>query len=58
MFRFDQLIRRDIICDVKQRHPGTAPFFDQLRFRPACDRSDIETIAPKNEFNFPDVVKS
>jgi hypothetical protein len=57
MFRFAQLIRRDIICDVQQRHPGTVPFFDQLRFRPVCDHCDIETIAPKNEFNFPDVVK-
>ena len=58
MFRFDQLIHRDtVIQDAKQRHPETIPIFDQLRLRPVCDRCDIETIAPKNDFNFPDVVK-
>ena len=31
MFRFDQLIRRDmIIRDVKQRHPATIPVFEDL----------------------------
>ena len=30
MFRFDQLIRRDmIIRDVKQRHPATIPVFEE-----------------------------
>ena len=49
MFRFDQLIRRDmIIRDVKQRHPETIPVFEQFRYRPSCDDCDIETVARKN----------
>ena len=57
MFRFDQLIRRDmIIRDVKQKHPQTAEIFDQLHFRSVCDDCDIETVARKNGLNVPDVV--
>ena len=57
MFRFDQLIRRDmIIRDVKQRHPETVPVFEEFRFRPSCDDCDIETVARKNGLNTPDVV--
>ena len=49
MFRFDQLIRRDmIIRDVKQSHPETVPVFEQLNFRASCDDCDIETVARKN----------
>jgi hypothetical protein len=59
MFRFDQLIRRDsIIRDVRQRHPETIPIFEQLRFRPACDDCDIETVARKNGLNTLDVVEA
>ena len=59
MFRFDQLIRRDmIIRDVKQRHPETVPVFEDLRFRPSCDDCDIETVACKNGLNVPDVVEA
>ncbi len=57
MFRFDQLIRRDmIIRDVKQRHPETIPVFDGLRYRAACDDCDIETVARKNGLDVRDVV--
>ena len=57
MFRFDQLIRRDmIIRDVKQRHPETIPVFEQLHFRAACDDCDIETVARKNGLDVRDVV--
>ena len=57
MFRFDQLIRRDmIIRDVKQRHPETIPVFEEFHFRPSCDDCDIETVARKNGLNVPDVV--
>ena len=57
MFRFDQLIRRDmIIRDVKQRHPQTIPVFEQLRFRAPCDDCDIETVARKNGLKMPDVL--
>ena len=57
MFRFDQLIRRDmIIRDVKQLHPETVEIFEQLRFRPPCDDCDIETVARKNGLNVRDVV--
>ena len=52
MFRFDQLIRRDmIIRDVKQRHPETIPVFEELHYRPPCDDCDIETVARKNGLN-------
>jgi hypothetical protein len=54
MFRFDQLIRRDaIIREVKRSYPQTIP--NMFRFRPACDGCDIDTVARKNGFNFPDV---
>ena len=57
MFRFDQLIRRDmIIRDVKRRFPQTIPIFEQYRIRPACDDCDIETVARKNGLNIRDVV--
>ena len=59
MFRFDQLIRRDmIIRDVKQRHPETIPIFDGFRFRSSCDDCDIETVARKNGLNSMDVVEA
>ena len=59
MFRFDQLIRRDmIIRDVKQRHPETLPLFEQFRFRTSCDDCDIETVARKNGLNSQDVVEA
>ena len=49
MFRFDQLIRRDmIIRDVKQSHPETVPVFEDFGFRSSCDECDIETVARKN----------
>jgi hypothetical protein len=57
MFRFDQLIRRDmIIRDVKQRHPETIPVFEQFRFRDVCDDCDIDTVARKNGLKIPDVL--
>ncbi len=57
MFRFDELIRRDMIVrDVKQRHPETIEVFEQLHYRAVCDDCDIETIARKNGLNVRDVV--
>ena len=57
MFRFDQLIRRDmIIRDVKQRHPETTPVFEALHYRAACDDCDIETVARKNGLKTLDVL--
>jgi hypothetical protein len=42
MFRFDQLIRRDMIVrDVKQRHPETIPVFERFGFHPVCDDCEI-----------------
>ena len=59
MFRFDQLIRRDmIIRDVKRRFPQTIPIFEQFRIRSACDDCDIETVARKNGINSLDVVEA
>jgi hypothetical protein len=57
MFRFDQLIRRDmIIRDVKQRHPATISIFENLHYRAVCDDCDIETVARKNGLDVRDVV--
>jgi len=57
MFRFDQLIRRDmIIRDVKQSHPATIPVFEALHFRYTCDDCDIETVARKNALKVADVL--
>jgi len=57
MFRFDQLIRGDmVIRDVKGRHPETAPVFEALRFRYTCDDCDIETVVRKHGLNLPDVL--
>jgi hypothetical protein len=59
MFRFDQLIRRDmIIRDVKQRYPETIPVFENLHYRPTCDDCDIETVARKNGLDVRDVVEA
>ena len=59
MFRFDQLIRRDmIIRDVKQRYPDTLPVFEAFRFRMPCDDCTIETVARKNGLNTLDVVQA
>jgi hypothetical protein len=57
MFRFDQLIRRDMIVrDVKQAHPETVPVFEEFGFRGSCDDCDIETVARKNAVSSQEVV--
>ncbi len=57
MFRFDELIRRDMIVrDVKHRHPETVEIFEKLHYRDVCDDCDIETVARKNGLNVRDVV--
>jgi hypothetical protein len=57
MFRFDQLIRRDMIVrDVKRSHPATVSVFEQFGVRPVCDDCDIETVARKVGQNTRDVV--
>ncbi|PWU08903.1 MAG: hypothetical protein C5B51_06945 [Terriglobia bacterium] len=57
MFRFDQLIRRDMIVrDVKQRHPETIPVFENLRFHAVCDDCDIWTVVRKIGLNLSDVL--
>lgn len=57
MFRFDQLIRHDmIIRDVKQSHPETVQVFEELGFRHSCDDCDIETVARKNGISSLDAV--
>jgi hypothetical protein len=59
MFRFDQLIRRDmIIRDVKQRHPETISVFEAFHCRPSCDDCDIETVARKNGLNSLDLIEA
>jgi len=57
MFRFDQLIRRDMIVrDVKQQYPQTVPLFEQFRFHPVCDDCDIGTVVRKNGLSLADVL--
>jgi hypothetical protein len=57
MFRFDQLIRRDmIIREVKQLYPSTIPVFDALHCRHVCDDCSIETVARRNGQNPQDVL--
>ena len=58
MFRFDRLIRRDmLIRDVKQQYPMTIEVFEQFGFRYTCDDCDIETVARKNGLDSRDVVE-
>jgi hypothetical protein len=57
MFRFDQLIRRDMIVrDVKQRFPETVEIFERLHYRATCDDCDIETVARKNGLDVRNVI--
>jgi hypothetical protein len=57
MFRFDRLIRRDmLIRDVKQQFPATIQVFEELGFRNSCDDCDIQTVARKNGLDFQDVI--
>jgi hypothetical protein len=57
MFRFDRLIRRDmLIRDVKQQYPVTRDVFAELGFRHSCDDCDIETVARKNGLDSRDVL--
>jgi hypothetical protein len=57
MFRFDRLIRRDmLIRDVKQQHPATVEVFEEFGFRSSCDECDIETVSRKNGLDSRDVV--
>jgi hypothetical protein len=59
MFRFDQLIRHDMIVrDVKQSHPETIPVFEELGFRTSCDDCDIETVARKGGISSMDAVEA
>jgi hypothetical protein len=58
MFRFDRLIRRDmLIRDVKQQYPATTEVFEELKFRYTCDDCDIETVARKHGLDSRDVVE-
>jgi hypothetical protein len=57
MFRFDRMIRRDMIVrDVKQSHPATVPVLEEMGFRASCDDCDIETVARKNGLSSQDVL--
>jgi hypothetical protein len=59
MFRFDRLIRRDMIVrDVKQRYPQTAAIFDSFGFRPVCDDCDIRTGARRTGVNDTDLLEA
>ena len=57
MFRFDQLIRRDMVVrDVKQSFPETISVFEKFGFHSSCDDCDIQTVARKNGVPYMDVL--
>ena len=57
MFRFDHMIRRDMIVrEVKLQYPQTIALFEEFRFRSVCDDCDIGTVARKNGLNLADVL--
>jgi hypothetical protein len=57
MFRFDRLVRRDMVVrDVKRQHPETLPVFEEYGFRASCDDCDIETLARKHGLSSVEVV--
>ena len=57
MFRFDQLIRPDMVVrDVKQTHPETIPVFEEFQVRSVCDDCDIETVARRNGIDSRDII--
>ena len=59
MFRFDRLVRRDMIVrDVKREHPETLPVFEDFGFRSSCDDCAIETLARKNGISSVEVVEA
>jgi hypothetical protein len=59
MFRFDQLIRRDMIVrDVKQRHPQTIPVFERFGFHPVCDDCEIITGARRSAVELSDLLQA
>lgn len=48
MFRFTDLVRAsEVVRDVKQKYPETAPVFEQFGLRPACYDCSIEQAARK-----------
>ena len=58
MFRFDRLIRRDmLIREVKEQYPATIPVFEALGFRKSCDDCDLQTVARKNGLDYKDVIE-
>jgi hypothetical protein len=59
MFRFDRLIRRDMIVrDVKQRYPQTAVIFERFGLRPVCDDCDIRMGARRSGVNDTDLLEA
>jgi len=59
MFRFDQLIRPDMIVrDVRQRYPQTIPIMDEFGFREPCYDCEISVVACKHGLATPDVIEA
>ena len=57
MFRFDRMIRRDMLVrDVKQQYPATISVFEDMGFRSSCDDCDIQTVARKNGLDWMEVL--
>ncbi len=48
MFRFSDLVRGDeLVRDVTQKFPESAPVFEKFRLRPSCYDCSIEMAARK-----------
>ncbi len=48
MFRFTDLVRGgEIVRDVKQKHPETAPVFERFGLKPSCHDCSIDQAAQK-----------
>jgi hypothetical protein len=59
MFRFDQLIRRDMVVrDVKRRHPETIPVFERFGFRAVCDDCEVLTGARRGGVDIGELVEA
>jgi hypothetical protein len=48
MLQFTDLVRGvEVVRDVKQKYPETAPVFEKFGLRPSCDDCSIEMSARK-----------
>ncbi|MFZ0963189.1 MAG: hypothetical protein WB579_02415 [Bryobacteraceae bacterium] len=57
MLQFTDLVRGgEVVREIKQKFPETAPVFDQFGLRPSCDDCSIEMSARKVGASFEDLL--